>query len=253
MEIKTNYIKYAGEITAEGYKLICFPFAGGGASYYAKWNEHFTSVEIMPIQLPGRENRVKEEPIKDSTVLAGKIADEIAPYLTSENFSVFGHSMGGILGFEVVKSLEKRGLKADNCFISGTSLADLREIKMIDMTIDELDDDEVLEVVSRYGAINDDNVLMKYPELRKIYMKAIRADLALIKNYDNTREKIHCPIYALCGDKDPSETIERMHDWESYTISDVFYKEYEGDHFYLDKHLIQVSKDILSALKDKTK
>lgn len=115
MKPETKYIEYSGYITTNGYKLVCFPFAGGGASHYAKWNEHMPAIEVLPVQLPGRENRIKDEPYRNSEELTEKIVNEIAPYLQSGNFSVFGHSMGGVLAFEVVKKLEKRNLFPDIC------------------------------------------------------------------------------------------------------------------------------------------
>lgn len=42
--------------------LFCFPYAGGGASVYARWAKTYPeTVEVCPIQLPGRENRLRDQ------------------------------------------------------------------------------------------------------------------------------------------------------------------------------------------------
>ena len=34
IDISTPYVKFQKKITKDGYKLICIPYAGGGASFY---------------------------------------------------------------------------------------------------------------------------------------------------------------------------------------------------------------------------
>ena len=66
MELQTHFIRYEKGITEDGYKLICLPYAGGGASTFVKWQAAFGSrLEVLPVQLPGRENRVAEPLIHD--------------------------------------------------------------------------------------------------------------------------------------------------------------------------------------------
>ncbi|MGH8967293.1 MAG: thioesterase II family protein [Actinomycetes bacterium] len=54
-------------------RLICLPPAGGGASRYRDWPAHFPDdVEIVSVQLPGRENRFHESPIESMEQLVGR-------------------------------------------------------------------------------------------------------------------------------------------------------------------------------------
>ena len=98
IDISTPYVKFQKKITKDGYKLICIPYAGGGASFYNGWQKYFQNIEVIPIQLPGRENRMGEEFLLDCKEIAHKIVEEIAPYLDNENFSIFGHSMVVLIG-----------------------------------------------------------------------------------------------------------------------------------------------------------
>ena len=43
-------------------KMICFPFAGGHGNEFLRWQDYFEEeIEIVPLQLSGRGNRINEE------------------------------------------------------------------------------------------------------------------------------------------------------------------------------------------------
>lgn len=239
IDISTPYVKFQKKITKDGYKLICIPYAGGGASFYNGWQKYFQNIEVIPIQLPGRENRMGEEFLLDCKEIAHKIVEEIAPYLDNENFSIFGHSMGGIIAFETAKLFEKLGVKPDVCFISSTSLTDKGDF----IPSRELDDQQFFRRVSDFGGIDENSEILKYPEFQSVFLKILRADFEVIESYHNDQVKLQCPIVAYCGDEDPMENIAQMESWSKYTSS-VVYKEYEGGHFYLVDHCQQVCKNI---------
>lgn len=53
--------KISGKQEIAKLNLLCFPYAGAGASVYYRWKEYFgNKVMIYAIQLPGRENRISE-------------------------------------------------------------------------------------------------------------------------------------------------------------------------------------------------
>lgn len=42
-------------------RIVCFPHAGGGASFFRPWVKHLPpTVELLAVQYPGRENRYTE-------------------------------------------------------------------------------------------------------------------------------------------------------------------------------------------------
>ena len=44
-------------------RLFCLPCAGGGASAFRAWRDGLpASIDLCPVQLPGRENRLNEHP-----------------------------------------------------------------------------------------------------------------------------------------------------------------------------------------------
>ena len=58
-------------------KMICFPYAGGCASFYGKWKNEINEIEICPIQLPGREESFREEKIYDMETVVEQVLEKI--------------------------------------------------------------------------------------------------------------------------------------------------------------------------------
>src|SRR2546427_5678317 len=82
-------------------RLICFPYAGGGASVFRMWaNDLPPEVEVCSVQLPGRENRLREPTFTHLTPLVHTVAPILCPYLHLP-FAFFGHSLGALIGFEL--------------------------------------------------------------------------------------------------------------------------------------------------------
>lgn len=112
--------KISGKQEIAKLNLLCFPYAGAGASVYYRWKEYFgNKVMIYAIQLPGRENRISE-PMYASV-------DEIMPDLleavgeiVKEKFILFGHSMGAKIAYELEKRLEQSGIYARHLIVSGS-------------------------------------------------------------------------------------------------------------------------------------
>lgn len=86
-------------------RLLCIPYAGGSPSAFDGWQEHLArTVAIEPICLPGHGARAAEQPLEQLVPLAGKFAAELGPDLDGP-FALLGHSMGGLLAFELARAL----------------------------------------------------------------------------------------------------------------------------------------------------
>ncbi|HVE43770.1 MAG TPA: beta-ketoacyl synthase N-terminal-like domain-containing protein [Gammaproteobacteria bacterium] len=88
-------------------RLFCFPYAGSGASVYSQWQKELPDdIEVCPVQLPGRENRLNES-------FSGEmdhLLDALMKNLQHEfdlPFAFFGHSFGSLVAFELARRLQK--------------------------------------------------------------------------------------------------------------------------------------------------
>ena len=239
-------MRYDRDITPDGYKLICFHHAGGGASAFVEWQSCVKpGIEVIPVQLPGRENRMREGFLHSCGEAAEIVAAELSDHLQSHNFSVFGHSMGGIIAFEAAKCFEKAGLQPDMCFISATSITEKKEF----IPTEKLSDDEFFERVALYGALDKESEILQYPEFKEIFLKILRADFEMVEGYKDDGAVIKCPITAMCGRSDPMETIEMMKSWEKHTSGAFSVSEYDGGHFYLSESREKVCADISDIIR----
>lgn len=116
------------ELSAEPkLRLFCLPYAGGSASVFQTWAKHLPeAIDICPIQLPGRGRRIHETPIHHFPSLIKTIVQEITPYLNGP-FAFFGHSLGGLIAFEISHQLYKEHLPLPlHLLVSGRPASRLR-------------------------------------------------------------------------------------------------------------------------------
>jgi surfactin synthase thioesterase subunit len=82
--------------SGSGPLLFCFPYAGSGASSLRRWPARIDGIEVCPVQLPGRDNRIKEPPYASFDAFAVDAVEALAPYL-DRPYAVIGHCMGALL------------------------------------------------------------------------------------------------------------------------------------------------------------
>nr|BAV57450.1 thioesterase [Streptomyces sp. SANK 60404] len=99
-------------------RLFCFPYAGVGASMYARWPQRVGDAEVCLVQLPGRETRLREPHFGTYEELAGPLAEALAPHL-DKPFAFFGHCSGVLPAFAAALELHRRGLPVpERLFVS---------------------------------------------------------------------------------------------------------------------------------------
>src|SRR5581483_5651279 len=100
-------------------RLICFPYAGAGAANYADWAALLPpDIELVSVQLPGRQNRIAEEPFRETGPLIAALCYALRPLLDG-SFAFFGHSGGAIAAYELARALRSRGARGpEHLFLS---------------------------------------------------------------------------------------------------------------------------------------
>src|SRR5688500_18999780 len=64
-------------------RLYCFPYAGGDAlTIYRKWPQILpATVEVCPVQIPGRGTRLLESPLTNLMAIVESIGKDLKDYL----------------------------------------------------------------------------------------------------------------------------------------------------------------------------
>jgi len=88
-------------------RVLAIPQAGMGVWAFHGWKLPET-VEMLPVELPGRNSRMLEPKDQSMRQLVVALVDALAETLSEKPFVVFGHSLGAWMAYEVCVELEKR-------------------------------------------------------------------------------------------------------------------------------------------------
>lgn len=212
-------------------RLVCLPYAGGGAAAFYRWQPHVSrGIELVPIRLPGREDRFGESPYYDLRVLAQDAAIAIEE-IDDRPFALLGHSMGAIAALEIALELRRRNMRGPELLIVSASAAPHRtELRP---SICNLPDDLFLgEIVSRYDGIPE--AVRTHKELLKQMLPILRADVYMLEQYAPADEPpLDCDILAIAGSEDRWMSITDLQAWGKYTSGKFSARLFPGGHFFL--------------------
>lgn len=219
--------------------LYALAYAGGSASVFREWPGALAeSVQVIPVQLPGRGSRFGEPLVIDPAAVANAIrADADRPFV------LFGHSMGGLVAFEAARLLSADGGTPPAALIvSAVPAPRLR--RKDDKPRD--DSDEALMAWSEklHGSLPE---ALRHVELRELLLPILRADLAWLEAYRyQPGPLLGCPLTALIGTEDWSVRAARAAGWAEETTGPFTLKEVPGGHLFLHE-----SQDVvLNILSD---
>lgn len=216
-------------------RLVCLPPAGGSASFFRTWSELVPpAVALAGIQYPGRENRMSEPPLQSLHAIADGAAAAIAELDAAAPLALFGHSLGGALGYEIalrLSTLEHEGASPRRplaLFVSGCTPPHVHETRMKR----RWDEDSILDDLARLGGPS--RKALQDPALRALVMPALVADYRLGEDYVPTPgARLSCPVVAFHGAGDTEVTFDEMRQWMRVTSGSFHTRIFEGDHFYL--------------------
>ena len=204
--------------------VFLLPFAGGSSLTYNQWQlGHF---RFHRIDYSGHGFRYQEPAAQSMEGLVNDVIQQIEG-VHPARFSLFGHSMGGLLAWLAAQKLEK---KPQSLFISACEPPGCLD-------------------AGKYGKYQREDLLMQYisdynrmPEkqrdskvFRKILLPVIQNDFRVLSEYVyEPAPVLDVPIVVLYSREDTMMRYEVMGEWKDYG-RDVRFRELGGDHFYLEE------------------
>ncbi|MDV7765069.1 thioesterase II family protein [Peribacillus sp. CSMR9] len=215
--------------------LFCFPYAGGSASFYREWKFDDDVIEVVPLEYPGHGSKYSE-PLRDHMAdLTDSLMEEMETKYqiqSLENISLFGHSMGAIVAYEIAAKLDERyGNKVEHLFISSKSSPDYK--------VDQIDcsnSNNLKQSLKKIGGTNKE--LLETEDFMTLFLPIIQSDLNVLANYhdeNKRKKKVGNKAVLLLGSED-SVTKESMESWNEYIEHIEGLHMLKGDHFYLKQN-----------------
>jgi surfactin synthase thioesterase subunit len=233
----------AGDVRSDArVRLFCFPHAGGGGSFFLPWSAALgPQIAVCPVMLPGREGRIREPAFDRMPRLVDALMEALLRY-TEQDFAIFGHSMGSVVGYEFASRLEyEHGRRARCLLVSGRRAPHLPARRAPLHTLPDPGFTEGLRELNGTPpeVLEDDGLL-------RLFLPTLRADFAVNETYvPSGGSPLSCPVSALTGTADPEVTVEEMAQWRSVTADDFRLRVFYGDHFYLKSR----PEDVLDAIR----
>jgi surfactin synthase thioesterase subunit len=228
---------------AAAVRLVCFPHAGGSASYYFPVSAALSpDVDVLAVQYPGRQDR-HSEPCVDSVPA---LADAVVAHLDEwrdRPLALFGHSLGASVAFEVARRLEDTGPGPTDLFVSGRRAPSAER----DERIHQRDDAGLVDAIRELAGT--DPRMLDDPEVVRMILPSVRADYRAAERYRCAPDAVlRCPVHVLTGDADKHVTAAEARAWERHSSGPVTVSTYPGGHFFLNEHAAEVIGEIRRIL-----
>lgn len=211
-------------------RLICFNSAGTGTTLFRQWNQRIGQrVNVLGVQLPGRESRFAEPPLREVGALIETLAPTLAPAFERPT-ALFGHSYGALLAFELARWLRRRGLPGPRRLVVAARPAP--QLGFGYRKTYHLPDAEFVEVLRRYGGTQES--ILGNPDFLRFFLPVIRADLEANTEYAYRDEApLDCPIVAWRGADDPVCSRPELDAWAAQSRAGFHSAEFDAAHFFL--------------------
>lgn len=212
-------------------KMYCFPYAGGVKSAFFDWGSAFSDIcEIIPLEYKGHGERFTEDYYANLDEAALDMYNQIIEDKPID-YILYGHSFGSMVALLTAELLEKNYDSMPRALIVGGMRP--AHLKHRDKQLHHLSKDEFIKYIFELGQTDEE--IMNEPELVDIIYDIMYNDVMIeekyiynIKKHDN----INIPMIVMTGCEDDEAPVSDMKEWNKYTNSRFYIKEFKSDHFF---------------------
>lgn len=229
------------------YSMFGIPYAGGSALSYGGWKRQLAPlIDFVPIELAGRGARIDEPFYGSMEEAVADIEASIVAQLNTAPFSIYGHSMGALLGFEVAHRLSQSGRPPQHLFVSGR-IAPHRDRLGRSQERHSLGDRALIEEIIAMGGTPRE--IFEQQELADLLLPIFRADFRIVESYQFVGKpcKLPCDVTVFYGDEE-NISFEDAVAWEEHSDKSCQVYSFAGDHFFIRSHEEAVLKRMQQQL-----
>lgn len=232
--------------------VIAIPFTGGNAHSYKLLEQQLPKqYSWTTLELPGRGSRISENLLEDINIMIDDLFGQLKMIISKrQQYILFGHSLGAILGYELVKKLSSSNLCLPiSLVVSGRGAPGTH----CNLKRSELSHDDFWKTVYDLGGIPKE--MLGQQELLKFYYPILKADFIAEENYEFQLpiQQISPPINVIISEDDMDENksgeslLEDVEKWKFLSASNCSISILPGNHFFIFNYPEKVVDLILSS------
>ncbi|MYW16466.1 alpha/beta fold hydrolase [Streptomyces sp. SID161] len=241
-ELRQRWIRRYHPAPDSEVTVVCFPHAGGSASYFQPLSARLTPrAEVLALQYPGRQDRRSEPALTSVDALVDGVVDALRDH-AGRPLVFFGHSMGGTLAFETARRMEAEldgrllGLVVSGRRSPGSPRQEAVHLR---------DDAGLIAQIRKLDGTS--SALLDDEDVVRMIIPALRADYTAVERYAyRPGPALSCPLRVYTGDTDPQVRADEATAWAEYTRADFRVRTFTGGHFYLAER----GDEVIAALRE---
>lgn len=229
-------------------RLFCFPHGGAGPSVFRGWQAIAGGdVEVVAVQLPGRERRIAEPLSCSISELRDRLVEPITECAGALPYAFLGHSMGALIAYELCHEFRNTLNPPAALAVTGAAAAHLpRTVPDVHQLPDEQFRTHISMLNGTPKELLDDEAWVD------LLIPVLRADFEACETYTHSDDRalLDLPLLALGGFADPLAPPEAVERWADLSAGKVLTRILEGDHFFLFSHIAEVIGMVGDAVLD---
>lgn len=193
--------------------------------------------------------RLSEPPFTKVEPLLESMIPVLRPFF-DKPFAFFGHSMGGLISFELARALRLRfGLEPECVFLAGRQAPPIPD--RITARYD-LPEPQFIEELRHLNGTPPE--ILEQPELMRLLVPLLRAEFELCQTYVyQPGPPLDCPLSVFGGVDDAEVSHEELEAWRPYTTGAFSLHMLPGDHFFIRTASSELLRMVSEDLKTKRK
>ncbi|MEU3904805.1 thioesterase II family protein [Streptomyces goshikiensis] len=230
-------------------RLFCFHHAGAGTSGFARWQRVLGgSAEVVPVLLPGRDARFHEPRITAPERLFAELFDRLGPLL-DRPYALYGHSLGGLIGYHFARVVETAGLREPSRVVVGAVLPPHLPSPLLPAAFPP--DGQLLPWLVSYGALPAE-ALEGGPGgiWQRRVLPTVRDDLLLgqaLRALERTPLRV--PLVAVAGLDDAIAPTGPVGQWRHYSTAGFRLETVPGGHFFVrEREVAQLLTGVMDGV-----
>lgn len=213
--------------------LICFPYAGGSATYFAPLKSKIDpAINVCPILYPGRERNLRNKKIYNTVEEMAVEFVQSCGYLFQKKFALLGHCTGSLIAYEIALVAKKLYGVSPVMFFASSAPAPSYEQFFPKRAYS---DEELTKQLLDNQMIDEEFVQNK--AYSTYYLPLMRSDLQMHANYEPKEPyvKMETSVKVLYGDSDSLfKNKDAINQWNNFAEHGVTSAVFPGGHFYID-------------------